>query len=210
MLGWIDAHSDTLQVVFSGLMALIWIVYLQLFFFGFRRNRRPKIVVDLGAGTGLGARCLVGNLGFEPIHVYEVFVTIAGDGESHTAAVTERAGLTEDELNDPLEATNRGPLKSGDSYTIGRIADLVERTRNHSGADLPDREVRKVEIMVVATTAASTAVVAAHRVYHLRWKGESCELWQDAVEAHQIRSLLQRHRLRRRLKARLWQARVET
>ncbi len=203
MLDWLDAHATAMQVLLSALTALIWIGYLQLILQGFLRQRRPKIMIELGAGTGLGTRCFVANLGFEPIYIYDIFVTLTQDGQSHVAVVTERDEMTDEQLSNPGEATNQGPLASGKSYDIGSIGDLLDRARRQWDAPVEPRDIDALQITVVATTAASTAVIAARRTYRLHWQGESCRLRPTEIAARQVRSLAERIRLKRTLKERL-------
>lgn len=62
MMNWVAQHSSALQVLLNGLMVLIWILYLQIFLTSFRRQRRSDVLITVGAGVGLAARCFVTNL----------------------------------------------------------------------------------------------------------------------------------------------------
>ena len=119
MMSWITAHSSGLQVILNGAMVLIWVLYLQIFLTSFRRQHRSDILITLGAGVGLKARCFVTNLGLEAIYILDVLVEIETDEGKLRAIITDRTELSDDELNNPAEATNQGPLKSGDFIDIG-------------------------------------------------------------------------------------------
>ena len=64
MISWISQNSDWLQVVLNASMVIVWLVYLQVFLSGFRRQRRSDILITLGAGAGLNARCFVAIWGW--------------------------------------------------------------------------------------------------------------------------------------------------
>ena len=198
-----NQHSATLQVVFSGLMVLIWIAYLQLFLSSFLRQRRSMILIERGPGAGLRARCFVGNLGLEPIYVLDIVVRLATEDGEVSAVVTDREELHEKEESNPKEATNQGPVKSGDSYDIGSFEDLLRRARRQNDRAIRDEDVRELEVTVVATTAGSSGVVGARRSYGIDLRDGESRLLPTVIAAEQIRSRLGRRRLKRRLAERL-------
>lgn len=203
MLDWVEQHSALLQVGTSALMALIWIGYLQLFLMNFVRQRRPMIMIELGAGIGLAARCFVANLSFEPIYVLHIYVRLVTDDSDWTAVVTQRTELSEEKLKDPTEASNQGPMKSGDYYDFGSFDDLLTRARLQSDEDVVTADLRSAEITVIASTASSADVVAARRTYLIEQGTHGYRLRPTTVQARQVRSFLNRWRLKRRLKAAL-------
>src|SRR5690554_2505690 len=109
---WLNAHSSGLQTLFSGAMVVIWIAYLQVFLISFQRQHRPDIMINMGAGVGLKARCFVSNLSLEPIYLFEVIVEVKTGSGTYRSSVTDRTELPDQQLRDPAEATNQGPLKS--------------------------------------------------------------------------------------------------
>lgn len=205
---WISENSDSLQVLSAAVTALIWIAYLQLFLSSYRRQRRPMIMIEIGGGIGMRSLAYVGNLGFEPLYVSNVFVkATTSDGSAHEAVVTDRDELSEKELNNPLEATNQGPLNSGESFCIGSFGTLLGRVKRQSGERFVEEDIQEIRIILVAVTAGSgNAFVAARRTYLCAWENGDCRLTSTTLVATQVRSFWQRWRLKRLLQKRLLSA----
>ncbi|GGL80932.1 hypothetical protein [Wenxinia marina] len=64
---WLGRHGSALQTLFSGSMVVIWIAYLQVFLRNLQRQRRADILINMGAGVDLKARCFISNLSLEPM-----------------------------------------------------------------------------------------------------------------------------------------------
>lgn len=206
MISWISQHSAALDTILSAAMTLIWVAYLQIFLVSYLRNRRSDILINVGAGVGLGARCFVSNLGLEPIYIVDVLVEIETKDGSFEAVITDRSELTEDQQRDPTHATNQGPMTSGGLVDIGSFRDLVTRTRRD---DLqPEEDILSITVTVVAATAAHSTIVGACRTYDIvrdedEAEGRQIQLHAHSISARQIRSWRGRRRLRERLRRRI-------
>ena len=196
---WLNEHGDLLRLGMDALTALVWVAYLQLFLTSLRRQRRSQILINRGVGAGVDARCFVGNLGHEPIYVLELIGELEADGRRLDAVITDRSDLSRAEVNDPREAANQGPLKSGESYDAGSFRDIADRVLRAHDAP-PGGAFDRVALTVVAATAASGEPVAARRSYRRTGEGDAAALRPDSVQPRQIRSRLQRRRLKRRLR----------
>lgn len=198
MLDWVSANATLLQAGVSVVTALVWIFYLQLFLLSYMRQRRPEILISRGAGVGLDARCFIANLGLEPIYVSQLLMSVWIDDTRCDAAVTDREAMTDEQARDPRLATNQGPLKSGDSYDAGSFGELVGRALRSSG--LPeDATVERLEVMVVALHAASATYFGAVRRYDVIRRESHYDIVPVGLETRQLRSVLARLRLRKRL-----------
>lgn len=49
---WMVADTDVLDLLISFCTHLVWIVYAQLLHAGFRRQRRPSLILNRGHGRG--------------------------------------------------------------------------------------------------------------------------------------------------------------
>lgn len=200
MINWVAQHSSVLQVVLNGLMVLIWVLYLQIFLTSFRRQRRSDILITVGAGVGLRARCFITNLGLEPVYLLDVLVEIETESGTHQANITDRTELTDEELNNPAEATNRGPLKSGEFVDIGSFEKLVKRANSERQAFRPEADVLSIEITALVATATTSSLAGASRKYMVRSLEEGkIHLLPTDIIATQVRSRAGRRRLREKL-----------
>ena len=203
MLHWISEHSSALQVILSGLMVVIWIAYLQVFLISFRRQHSPDILINLGAGSGLKTRCFVSNLGLEPIYLLDVIVEIETDDGTHRAIITDRTELSDEELNNPAEATNQGPLESGSYIDIGKFETLVQRAESSDYTAPAGVDVKCITIRVIAATAAKWSLIGAERKYRVQREGDRVHLNPVSIAAKQMQSRRDRRKLRRELEERL-------
>ena len=202
MMEWLSAHSGALQVLLSGAMVMIWIAYLQVFLMNFKRQHRPDILINMGAGIGLRARCFVSNLALEPIYLLDVIVEIETENGPHRATITDRTEMTDEALRNPAEATNQGPLKSGDFIDIGNFETLVNRASSSDRAPDAQSDIRAIEITVVAATAAKWSLIGAQRKYILQRDDDGrVSLKPVTITASQITSRGGRRKLQRELEA---------
>lgn len=203
MWNWFAENATTLQAITAGVTALVWIVYLQILVSGLVRQRRTEILIHLGGSRCLDARTFVSNLGFEPIYVLEIMLTIwSTDGKRETS-IADRTETAKEDLPDPSAATLQGPLNSGENVDIGSIENLLQRARWNTSADLDPAEISVVEVKVAAISAASSAVVAAKREFAIEVVGEECQLRPKTLYATQIRSWWGRYRLKRELQVQM-------
>ena len=200
MLEWLNNHGTLLQATVGLITALVWIVYLQLFLFSFLRQRRPEILISRGAGVGFEARCFIANLSLEPIYISQLLMSVdtADNGTLH-AAITDREAMSDDQIRDPKQATNQGPVRSGDSFDAGCFADMARRVLKANGCD-EETSVKSFELTVVAQHAASSAFIGARRKYVTIKQDGREELAPTTLVTRQIRHIFGRWRLRRRLK----------
>lgn len=200
---WISTNSAALQVVLGAATAVIWILYLQLLLSNIMRQRRPKILIRIGAGVDLDARCFVCNLGFEPIYIMDLTLTLSRGEEKRTAFITDRSEMSREDLTAPTAATNQGPLGSGEYFDVGSFGGLLERAGRFFGEEIDPDQLTAFEVMVIATTAASTTLVAAYRDFTVQGTGEHRRLLPNIVDTVQVRSPLARRRIKRELQRQL-------
>lgn len=196
MFEWFNAHSAVIQMATSLLSVAVWAVYLQLLLTSFRRQSRTAILITVSGAKGGEARCIVSNLGLEPVYVLEILVSMRMGDETETVAVADRGDSAPGaSLRD---VTSQGPLKSGEYIDAGRVEDLVRRAHRRSGDAVRFSDLDRVELTVAAIAASSSHIVAARRAYALR-HGEVSVFVPTSLHATQVRSVWGRFRLRRQL-----------
>ena len=167
------------------------------------RQRRTEILSHHGGSRCLDARTFISNLGFEPIYVLEIMLTIWSTDGKRESSIADRTETAKEDLSDPSAATIQGPLSSGDYVDIGSIEDLLQRARWKTSEDLQPAEIRDVELKVAAISAASSAVVAAKRKFSIEVVDDKYHLRPKTLYATQIRSWWDRYRLKRELQAQM-------
>jgi len=196
MLAWIETHSSALQVVVGLTTALVWVIYLHILVSGLRRQRRSEILITLGGKRDMSGRVMVSNLGFEPIYILDILLRLSADHREETASVAER-GKQDERGQDPSDkSTLQTPLKTGDMIDIGEIATLLDRARAGSSGSHVEVNLSRIDITVVAVTAATSSIVAAQRSFDVEQGEDGPErLRPHSLYARQIRSRRERRRI---------------
>ncbi|MGR3755770.1 MAG: hypothetical protein ACU0AT_00880 [Tranquillimonas sp.] len=199
---WLSEHSAALQVVLSGAMTLIWLIYLQLILMGVLRQRHSMILINRSAGAGESARCFISNMGAEPVYLISVIADLECDGKAFAALVTDREEISADDLQTPAEATTQGLVESGGFVDIGSFGDLMWRALSH--LDMPkDQPVERLTLTIAANSGHSALLVAGRRSFRVGWNDGARAFVPETVSTIQIRNWWLRGRLRARLKAEL-------
>lgn len=202
MWTWIGNNSAALGAVLSLCTAVIWIVYLQIIFASYKRQRRTRILIARGAGDGIESRCLISNMGAEPLYVVSIIATLHVGDRRITSAVTDLETEEMGEIGEAREGTNQGPLKTGEYMDIGRFADLMTRSAREAGASdvaVPE-DIGAVELTVIGAYGADDLSVGATRHFDVV-RGESGEWVLDPprISTRQMRSRRDRRALERML-----------
>ncbi|MDH2327161.1 hypothetical protein QCN27_09795 [Cereibacter sp. SYSU M97828] len=194
---WLLAHAALLQLVTSAITALVWIVYLQTFLGGYRRQQRSMILITSGAGRGMNSHCLVTNLGLEPISILSIRIDVRDAQDGASAVVPDRNEMMIPEGNEDASATNQGPMAGGTMRDIGRFSTLLDRAATENPDIARMDEILSVEITIVAANASS--ITGAVRRFE-RSGGDSC-FRAASIETRQLRARSDRRRLRSVLEA---------
>lgn len=201
MFEWISDHSETVSAVSSVAMLFVWIAYLQVFLRSYRRQVRPKIVINRAAGSALNASCFVGNMSSESIYIESVIVTVnCRDCEiSHTVTDIEYPDGDEHEA-DPRQRTLQGPLRPGDYTSIGTFSDLIDKVHRNKGEteDHPKAagEPISVEVMVVADYSSEDLLIGAKRTFNAEPQGQNWLVKAKTAETQQITSRGERRKIK--------------
>lgn len=191
MTEWIAANAPVLQLVVTGVTAMVWVVYLQTFLSGYRRQQRSMILVTAGAGRGMNSHCLVTNLGLEPISILSIIIDVSDGARTARAVIPDRNELMIPEGNDDAQATNQGPMPSGSLRDLGRFSTLLSR----AAAENPDMEgmedATRIEITVVVATVSALAGASRGFVRMNDTTGTAC-LRPGQAQTVQLRSRRQR------------------
>lgn len=208
MLNWIETQSATLNVFINLAMLAVWFVYLHLILMAYLRQRRPRILINRGAGVGLNAHCLVSNMSQEPIYLQSILAVLKTEERSWMMAVTDVEGLESSESRPSgTAATNQGPLCQGDYMDIGTLGHLVRRTRQTT--DLPNRDdypaevFKSFELIVVASHSSDALSIGAKRTFRFDPAPDGDCIYPATVETQQISSPWERRRVHKLLERHL-------
>lgn len=193
MPNWLVEHTSIFNIAINAGMLLVWLFYFQLLLVNYREQRRPKILINRGGGTGWDSRCLVTNMSEKVIYIYAAIVRV-GAGDQHCqSVVTERRDIEENRsASESRERIGQGPLGSGEMIDLGSVRELIDLALSaEPGREAsPDAaEIDSVEVKVAAIYDSEDIIIGASRRYAVCDDGR---LDPEEIYTHQIRA--RRHR----------------
>ena len=96
MFEWISANKDVLNVLIGFGTLLVWVVYAQLLYNGYSRQRRPHVLINRGQHSDHRALCLISNMSAEAIFIQNIVVYLDTDQGLLACDVTELERNLED------------------------------------------------------------------------------------------------------------------
>lgn len=185
-MDWITAHSDAISALASAGMLVVWLVYLQVFISSYRRGLRATLLIARGAGEGLSARCLIGNMSSGAIYISSVQVRL------ETAARDVSSAVTNVDPEGP-GSTRQGPLKEGCCQDIGSFGELIRE--GLAAAARGHDEVSRITVEVVAVYGSEDLPVGARRTFLIRHDADGptvhgCNTWTDQIRRRRERRAL--------------------
>ncbi|WP_131618214.1 hypothetical protein [Roseivivax marinus] len=193
-------HAQLLGVGISAISAIIWVIYLQLLFSSMRRQRRTNLEITRAGEPGEDAKCLVSNMGAEPVYIKSIIVDVVADGKRYSAAATQRREITQDQLSDLKEKTTEGPLDSGNSRDVGSFKDLLGRIMEFCDIERLKDDIEEIKILVAVNSGFSKQMAAAEQTFSVTPDGHgSMYLTQKKVSSTQLR----RRKVRRKIETRI-------
>ncbi|WP_373356771.1 hypothetical protein [Pseudoroseicyclus sp. CXY001] len=195
---WIAANAPALNLAVGPGTLAVWIVYLQLFVTTYRRARRPRVIINRGGGSDLGALCLVSNMSAEPIYPQSAKCTAHLPAGPVTETITDRELLSHS--GDAAEApgvTSHGPLERAGFISLGSFRKLLDITL--AGRAETADDVEQAEIMVICAFGGDDLEIAATRAFRIDRRATPADVIPLTPFTRQIFSRRERRQIRQSL-----------
>ncbi|MBZ8134178.1 hypothetical protein [Afifella sp. IM 167] len=200
MWNWISENSSAIAAVTSVGTLLVWLVYLQLILSNFRRQRRSTILINRGAGSGLGGHCLISNMSTSAVYLTSIIATMKTEDRTFQHALTDLRELDETMKGDPRSIFKQGPLQPGEYLDIGTFRDLIQQMGESEDGPAQGEDwasvVESLELTAVAVYGSDDLLVGSRRTFELRKDEDGrtsvCPTTLDSV---QIRSRRERRKI---------------
>ncbi|MCQ4311943.1 hypothetical protein NAV33_08585 [Pseudomonas stutzeri] len=207
MIEWLTSNHQLISLIISSSTLLVWVFYAQLLLLNFRRQRKPSLIINRGAGKGLGSLCLISNMSAEPMFINQLVVSIETSQGPLEVDVTDIRQSMEGDVSPDLiihQTTHQGPLRSGEFTHIGTFQNMLRRVAELHGIKLEghrpvgDWQFHSLEIRAVAFYGPERHPLGVLRRFRLRDLGEAeCTLVPESPFTHQLTSRRDRRRVRR-------------
>ena len=199
-MDWLQQNAQLISLWANLAMVLIWLTYLQLIYMGFRRSNRAVIHIDRATADSEEARCLVANMGADPVYVLAVKVDLDCADGAREALVTDRLEQDGPLGGDFREGTNKGPLRGGEVVDIGSFSAIVERAARQMGEEIRGDSCRSVEITVVVAAQQAHKLLGGYKRFAVEGEpGSPLRVRSDDVLTRQISGWLRRRQLMREI-----------
>lgn len=226
MYDWINQHESVINVLINVGILLIWLIYAQLLYLGFRRQRRPRVIINRGKRNDIEALCIISNMSAEAVYIEYIIARLETSHGTINMNVTEfEQEYSEEDEHEHTEgrsqsrrfapnairdSTRQGPLDSGDFIHIGKFGDLVHRLARSANIEMRDHrplnglKFRRLTIRLVLVYGSEDEPVSVSRsfdFYSTEKAGEARLLVPVTWDTRRSTSLWQRLRLRKELDA---------
>lgn len=223
-MNWLSQHYQSLTVLTSIGTLLIWLLYAQLLYAGYRRQRRPRIIINRGRRKDADALCIISNMSAEPVFVEYIVAELETSEGSITMDVTDyereydnredsqnreqqEAGSTRPSIPERVrDNTRQGPLQSGDFLHIGSFRDIIRRVARVENIELEgqrpiqDVEFKRLSIKLIGVYGPEDLPMGAVRSFSLVIRDSVCNLTPETWDTRHQNTWLERRKLRKTLK----------
>lgn len=209
MIEWLKDNHQLISLIISASTLLVWVFYAQLLLLNFRRQRKPSLIINRGAGKGLSSLCLISNMSAEPMFISQLVVRIESSKGPLEVDVTDIRQSIDDETGASPDlaihqTTHQGPLRTGEFIHIGTFQGMLRRVAERHGIELDghrpvgDWAFHALEIRAVAFYGPERHPIGVLRRFHLYERGDpDCALIPETPFTQQLLSRSGRRRARR-------------
>ncbi|MDR5874981.1 hypothetical protein LPL18_007665 [Halomonas sp. CUBES01] len=196
---WLNENGQAISAITSVLTLLVWFFYAQLLYNSYVRQRRPRVIINRGLGTGQNALCLISNMSSESIYIQHVLALLHTSEDTYMVDVAEYQE-EKDEQQEKSVRSHQGPLASGDYLHMQRFADIAEQIRVswELNPDIFDQANLQLEIRIIAIYGSEDRPIGASRSFYLNEPDTSKQaLIPISVDTTRHNSRLQRRKVKR-------------
>lgn len=194
----------------SVLMALIWIVYLQLALRQHRRSSRPFLIIHHAHENGPNALCMFVNMSKEPVHLECVVAETKGKEGRKRFYVVDYDRLTSDDRN-VQSRLRQGPIEPGGYLILGSFRDIIlgRRSGNEDeDQDLPREEsalasVEQLNLSVAVVHGPSQSHIGASRLFMIENEGGKSIIRARSIHTEQLVHWTKRRRVQKWVEGRV-------
>jgi hypothetical protein len=210
----ITQNKDILIVLTNFGTLIIWLVYAQLLYSGFRRQRSPKVIINRGSKKDINALCIISNMSAEAIFISYIFAEIETNQGTieldvtdleHISSEDNDSGNDSNPIGKLADNTRQGPLASGGYLHIGSFNSLICRIGKEEGLDMDGHiprgnlEFISISILLVAIYGPEKMPVGAERRFRLNNKNRKYSLTPEDWDTKLLTSRRQRIKLNDRV-----------
>lgn len=218
MFDWLFQYDEQVTVLTDIGTLLIWLIYAQLLYFSFRRQRRPRLIINRGKKKDINALCLISNMSAEPIFIQHIIAELKTSEGVISMDVTDRKESYEDSPDEDRrgahgssgkpslsEGTHQGPLQPGSFVHIDSFSDLIRCLAREEGIEVEgihpkgDVTFHSLTIRLICIYGSEDHPIGAERTFTIDVEQDPCALVPETWDTRRLASRWQRRKLRRQV-----------
>ncbi|MBU2886695.1 hypothetical protein KO507_13055 [Gilvimarinus agarilyticus] len=191
-IDWISAASNVI-------MTVIWFIYLQFFYFNFRRSNRPYMIIHQAHSNGPSSPCMFVNMSKEPVHIQSIVAYIETENGVRRRFITDyqRHSPEDKHVEDTLR---EGPLQPGGYVVLGSFKEILRGDKSESTEEalVPGaiEKSRNIEICIAVTHGPSQNLIGVRRSFSIREGNNNASLQPRNIYTEQMTSRKKRKEVR--------------
>nr|WP_299243530.1 hypothetical protein [uncultured Halomonas sp.] len=213
MIEWISQNSKVLNFFTNLGVLLVWLGYAQLLYLGFKRQRRPRLIINRGKRKDIDALCIISNMSAESIFIEYIIADLETSEGTITMDITDFDQEYEEgdedreqrssSLGTVSENTRQGPLASGDFLHIGTFSHLIERLARDEGIEMDghrpkgDLRFQHLTIRLIGVYGPEDMPIGAERSFELFTDDDYDTVTPNSWDTKRLSSFFQRRKLRK-------------
>lgn len=177
-MNWLFQHTDFINTLANIGVLLVWLVYAQLLYRNYSRQRQAKIIINQVQGYDLDSMCMISNMSQEAIYLECLIAEIVHEEGTLLFNIADHKRDPEKQSRDKLSTiTLQGPLQSSGHVIVGKFRDILNRTLGESLTDHNLKEngefervlagVRSLEIRAIADYGPEDNPICARKRFIL-------------------------------------------
>ncbi|WP_136066359.1 hypothetical protein [Modicisalibacter radicis] len=161
----------------------------------FRRQRRPRLIINRAYSADIEAPCLISNMSYEAVYLSAVFCALEKDGRWLSSEVTDLA--PEQQGDEESHFSFQGPVPPRHFYRFSGFDALIRHTLAEHGHSFDSwRSVESVEIRAVAIYGNEKYPLGVYRRFAIVPRQQSAVLIPASVNTGRFSRRWHQHRIR--------------
>lgn len=199
MLDWLNQNSQLINVFINGGMLCVWLLYAHLLLSSYRRQRRPRVLINQIKGFDLASELLVCNMSEESIFIQGLLAVVETDSGSVTTRTLTDVDLhnDEDHAGETQRVTTQGPLAAGSYMRLGSFEQLGNWIASQA-CDVSDWKA--LELRLIFIYGSEDHPLGVRRRFTLQGKHNNLEVIPESMDSERLTSRRQRKQVQQWLK----------
>ena len=199
MLNWLNQNSQLLNVAINAGMLCVWLLYAQLLLSSYRRQRRPRVLINQIKGYDLDSELLLSNMSEEAIFIQGLLAVVEAEGDRVTTSVLTDVDIhnEHDRAGETRRVTTQGPLGAGSYMRLGSFQQLAGWVTPEA-SNISNWQV--LEIRLIFLYGSEDDPIGVRRRFIVDTKDGVVNIAPESMDSERLTSRRQRKQVRQWLR----------